>query len=287
MRAPGGVSDMIRLQKLLAEAGLGSRRAIEEWIRAGRVSIGGRTARLGDRARAADDIRLDGVRVKLHPPEAAVREVLLYYKPLGEVTTRSDPERRPTVFERLPPPKRGRWVSVGRLDVNTSGLLVLTTDGALAHRLMHPSSEIEREYLVRVRGRPSATVLGQLLLGVQLDDGPASFDRIEAGSWEDDGGGGRARRPAAGASDTASGSHSTFRVVLHEGRNREVRRLWQAVGLEVSRLRRIRYGPIELPRDLKPGGTRRLSPHQVERLAAAAPRKSPSGGPSRRPSKVG
>jgi 23S rRNA pseudouridine2605 synthase len=268
---------VIRLQKLLAEAGLGSRRVIEGWIRAGRISLAGRTARLGDRATGADDIRLDGVRLKLHPVDGAVREVLLYYKPLGEVTTRRDPERRPTVFERLPAPKRGRWVSVGRLDVNTSGVLLLTTDGALAHRLMHPSSEIEREYLVRVRGRPSATVLGQLLMGVQLEDGPASFDRIEAASWERDGGGGRHRRSAAEAGNTASGSHSTFRVVLHEGRNREVRRLWQAVGLEVSRLMRIRYGPIELPRNLKPGGTWRLSPAQVERLAAAAPPRSPSG----------
>jgi 23S rRNA pseudouridine2605 synthase len=274
---------VIRLQKLLAEAGLGSRRAIEEWIRAGRVSVAGRTARLGDRATAADDIRLDGARVKLHPQEGKAREVLLYYKPLGEVTTRSDPERRPTVFERLPPPKRGRWVGVGRLDVNTSGLLLLTTDGTLAHRLMHPSSEIEREYLVRVRARPGAEVLAQLLLGVQLDDGPAHFDRIEAAVWHE-GGGGRGKRP--GASDNASSGGSTFRVVLHEGRNREVRRLWQAVGLEISRLMRIRYGPIELPRELKPGATRLLSPAQVERLAAAAAAKSPRGGRSRGPPKA-
>ncbi len=278
---------MIRLQKLLAEAGFGSRRLIEGWIRAGRVSLAGRTARLGDRASAGDDIRLDGVRLKVRPPGEAAREVLLYYKPVGEVTTRKDPERRPTVFERLPAPKHGRWVSVGRLDVNTSGLLLLTTDGALAHRLMHPSSEIEREYLVRVRGRPSATVLGQLLLGVRLDDGPASFDRIEAGSWEAAGGKRRGRRTAPEAGSPPAGSHSTFRVVLHEGRNREVRRLWQAVGIEVIRLMRVRYGPIELSGGLKPGGTRRLSPGEVEGLAAAAPAKPPSARPSRRPSKVG
>lgn len=251
---------MIRLQKLLAEAGLGSRRTIEEWIRAGRVKVAGKTAKLGDRATATDDIRVDGRRVKLESPGTAPREVLLYYKPLGEVTTRSDPERRPTVFERLPPPARGRWVSVGRLDVNTSGLLLLTTDGALAHRLMHPSSEIEREYLVRVRGRPDTTVLGQLLMGVQLEDGAASFDRIEAANW-----GGEPGKAGVG----------TFRVVLHEGRNREVRRLWQAVGFEVSRLMRIRYGPIQLPRDLKPGGARRLSPSLVERLVAAVPSRGP------------
>ena len=157
------------------------------------------------------------------------------------------------MFERLPPPRRGRWVNVGRLDVNTTGLLLLTTDGTLAHRLMHPSGGVAREYLVRVRGRPSAEVVGQLLLGVQLDDGPAHFDRIE-------GGGG------------------TYRVVLHEGRNREVRRLWEAVGLEVSRFKRIRYGPVELPRDLKPGETRRGTLKLLEKLAGAVQDRRPSPG---------
>lgn len=261
---------MIRLQKLLAEAGLGSRRAIEGWIRAGRVSVAGRTAKLGDRATAADDVRLDGRRLKLQAAHPPAREGLLYYKPLGEVTTRSDPEGRPTVFERLPPPKSGRWVSVGRLDVNTSGLLLLTTDGTLAHRLMHPSSEIEREYLVRVRGRPSAEVLGRLLLGVPLEDGPAHFDRIESSGWS----GGRA-------------DGGTFRVVLHEGRNREVRRLWQAVGFEVGRLMRVRYGPIELPADLKPGGTRPLTPALIDRLAGAVAVKAPPAGRSRTPPGAG
>lgn len=263
---------MIRLQKLLAEAGLGSRRTIEGWIRAGRVKVAGRTARLGDRATSTDDIQVDGRRVKVPGPAGAGREVLLYYKPLGEVTTRSDPEGRPTVFERLPPPSRGRWVSVGRLDVGTSGLLLLTTDGALAHRLMHPSSEIQREYLVRLRGRPGATAIAQLLLGVQLEDGAASFDRIEPASWAE--GPSRALRPV----DPGTGGTDTFRVVLHEGRNREVRRLWQAVGFEVKRLMRVRYGPVELPRDLKPGGTRRLSPASIERLMAAIPGKPPSAG---------
>ncbi len=251
--APG--AEPVRLQKLLAEAGLGSRRAVEDWIRAGRLTVGGRQARLGDRATAADDVRLDGKRLKLGGPQAAPHELLLYYKPAGEVTTRSDPEGRPTVFERLPPPRRGRWINVGRLDVNTTGLLLLTTDGRLAHRLMHPSSEVEREYLVRVRGRPSEEVLAQLLLGVRLEDGAAAFDRISADTWEEPGGRG------------GSGSHSTYRVVLTEGRNREVRRLWQAVGFEVSRLKRIRYGPIELPRDLKPGGTRLAGPASLEKLA--------------------
>jgi 23S rRNA pseudouridine2605 synthase len=236
---------MIRLQKLLAAAGLGSRRTIEEWIRAGRVTIGGRVARLGDRATSADEVCLDGAKLQLGGAPSAARELLLYYKPVGEVTTRSDPQRRPTVFERLPPPRNGRWIAVGRLDVNTSGLLLLTTDGELAHGLMHPSSEVEREYLVRLRGRPGPQVLRQLLSGVQLDDGPARFDRISAEGLDEQGAGGR---------------HSTFRVVLHEGRNREVRRLWSAVGFEVSRLRRIRYGPVELPRDLRLGGVRSADP---------------------------
>ena len=259
--APTGVgtasAGAIRLQKLLAEAGLGSRRTVEEWIRTGRLTVGGRAAQLGDRAAPADEVRLDGKRLKLGAGVATPHELLLYYKPAGEVTTRSDPQGRPTVFERLPPPRRGRWINVGRLDVNTTGLLLLTTDGKLAHRLMHPSSEVEREYLVRVRGRPSQEVLAQLLLGVKLEDGAASFGRITADTWEE----------AGGAGGGGSGSHSTFRVVLTEGRNREVRRLWQAVGFEVSRLKRIRYGPIELPRDLKPGGTRPGKPGLIEKLA--------------------
>ena len=240
----------VRLQKLLAEAGLGSRRVVEEWIRAGRVTVAGRKARLGDRAAPGDDVRLDGKRLSLKA--AATHELLLYYKPLGEVTSRSDPEGRPTVFERLPPPRHGRWINVGRLDVNTTGLLLLTTDGKLAHRLMHPSGGIEREYLVRVRGRPSAEVLGRLLLGVPLEDGPASFGRIE-------------------------GEGGTYRVVLTEGRNREVRRLWEAVGHEVSRLKRTRYGPIELPEDMKPGETRRGSPKLLEKLAGALAPLPPRG----------
>jgi 23S rRNA pseudouridine2605 synthase len=255
---------MIRLQKLLASAGLGSRRALEAWIRAGRVTVGGRVARLGDRASATDDIRLDGVKLELKLDAAApAREVLLYYKPAGEVTTRRDPEGRPTVFERLPPPSAGRWITVGRLDVNTSGLLLFTTDGELAHRLMHPSSEVEREYLVRLRDRPGQEVLRRLKEGVQLADGPARFDRIVAGR-------------AGLAGEDGGDSHSSFRVVLHEGRNREVRRLFEAVGFEVSRLLRIRYGPVELPRDLKPGAARLASPEAVERLArAAAPKQIP------------
>jgi 23S rRNA pseudouridine2605 synthase len=239
---------MIRLQKLLAAQGLGSRRTIEDWIRTGRVTVGGRVAQLGDRAGPDDEVRLDGRKLKLdHKPASG--ELLLYYKPVGEVTTRSDPQGRPTVFDRLPQPKRGRWISVGRLDVNTSGLLLLTTDGELAHRLMHPSSEVEREYLVRVRGRPGPEVLQKLLSGVMLEDGPARVDALKEET-----------------ADGEAGSHASFRVVLHEGRNREVRRLWKAAGFEVSRLLRIRYGQIELPRGMRPGETRPADPAQLAAL---------------------
>jgi len=238
-----------RLQKLLATAGYGSRRGIEEWIRAGRVQINGRLAQLGDRATPADDVRLDGrpIRLDLEPQ---ARQVLLYHKPVGEVTTRRDPQGRPTVFERLPPPPRGRWIVIGRLDVGTSGLLLFTTDGELAHRLMHPATGLEREYLVRIRGPVTAATLDTLRKGVDLDDGPARFERISATRSE--------------------GSHGWYRVVLSEGRNREVRRLWAAVGHEVSRLLRVRYGPIDLPRDLRAGSWRLAETAQMARLTAGA-----------------
>jgi 23S rRNA pseudouridine2605 synthase len=255
---------MIRLQKLLAQAGLGSRRTVEEWIKAGRVTVAGRTAQLGDRATPADDVRLDGRRLDLAAAGEAAGELLLYYKPVGEVTTRSDPEGRPPPVEPLPAPRQGRWITVGRLDVNTSGLLLFTTDGALAHRLMHPSSEVEREYLVRLRGTPNKEVLERLRRGVPLEDGPARFDRIHPGDEPDEG----------------AGAHSTWQVTLHEGRNREVRRLWEAVGFEVSRLLRIRYGSVVLPRDMRPGTARLASAAELEQLRAAA---GVDGGPAKAP----
>lgn len=244
---------MTRLQKLIAASGLASRRTVEDWIRAGRITVAGRVAQLGDRASAADDVRLDGNKLELEAADLEARELLLYYKPTGEVTTRSDPQGRPTVFDRLPAPRGGRWINVGRLDVNTAGLLLLTTDGGLAHRLMHPSTEVEREYLVRLRGRPGPEVIRGLLAGMTLEDGLARFDRI-------------AEEPHGGE----AGGHSTYRVVLHEGRNREVRRLWSAAGFEVSRLLRIRYGPISLPRDLRPGSARAAATAELEALERAA-----------------
>jgi len=246
-----------RLQKLLAGAGHGSRRGIEEWIRAGRITINERVAQLGDRASPADRICLDGKALDLGGSREAV-EVLLYNKPLGEVTTRHDPEGRPTVFDHLPAAKSGRWIVVGRLDVNTAGLLLFTNDGELAHRLMHPSSEVEREYRVRLRGTPGDEVIARLLEGVMLEDGPASFDRI--------------RR------ESSDGSHSWFRVELHEGRNREVRRLFEHVGFEVSRLTRMRYGTVELPSDLRAGASVWLSSAQVEGLSRLIDSGSRPGG---------
>ncbi len=240
---------MLRLQKLLAGGGHGSRRAIEEWIRAGRLTVNGKVAQLGDRAQPGDDIRLDG-----KPLDSGVSTqapaVLLYNKPLGEVTTRADPQGRPTVFDHLPPAPHGRWIVVGRLDFMTSGLLLFTTDGELAHRLMHPSAQVEREYLVRSRDPLSVAQQRRLTTGVMLEDGVAHFESVTPARTE--------------------GTFAWYRVVLREGRNREVRRLWQAIGSEVSRLLRIRYGPVQLPKELAAGSWQLLPPSRHTDLTAAA-----------------
>lgn len=240
-----------RIQKLLASAGLGSRRGIEQWLAEGRLKVNGKVAGLGDRAEAADRFELDGRPLELPSVPDALqsrdRAVLLYHKPLGEVTTRSDPQGRPTVFDRLPAPPSGRWVVVGRLDVNTSGLLLFTNDGALANRLMHPSYEVERRYLVRVRGLPGPELVERLRRGIQLADGMARFDHVEP----------------AGRSE----GHAWYQVSLREGRNREVRRLFEAAGHEVSRLKRLAYGPWELPLDLKAGEARLVPPREMIEMA--------------------
>lgn len=240
-----------RLQKVLAQIGLGSRRQVEEWIRQGRISVNGATAELGVKVGPRDRILVDGKPVRL--PQAAEKisgRVVLYHKPVGELTTRSDPEGRPTVFENLPVLKDARWIAVGRLDLNTSGLLLLTTDGELANALMHPSREIEREYAVRVFGEVDHEHIRQLKKGVELEDGPARFQRI---------------RDAGG-----TGQNHWYHVVIREGRNREVRRLWEHVGYKVSRLMRIRFGPVNLPRTLKAGEIVELKAPAINRLREAA-----------------
>lgn len=240
-----------RLQKVLAAAGLGSRREIETWISEGRITINGRTAKLGDRIRGVDRISVDGRPVKALARGTETRHrVILYHKPEGELTTRKDPEGRPTVFEALPPLRGSRWVSVGRLDTNTSGLLIFTNDGALANKLMHPSSQIEREYAVRVLGKVTDEQLTMLKKGVRLEDGMGKFDDISEAGGE--------------------GANHWYHVILREGRNREVRRLWEAVGLTVSRLIRVRFGSLALPRNLPRGAWRDATEEEISGLATAA-----------------
>jgi 23S rRNA pseudouridine2605 synthase len=233
-----------KLQKVLASLGLGSRREIERWIQQGRVNIGNEVAKLGDRVDRHAKVFIDGKPIKLSASAPFKRRVLIYYKPEGEVCTRTDPENRPTVFLRLPPLKGERWIMIGRLDINTLGLLIFTNDGELAHRLSHPSYEIEREYAVRVLGEVDSNILKRLKRGVRLEDGMAAFTRIE------ERGGERANR--------------WYHVVLKEGRNREVRRLWESQGIQVSRLIRIRFGDIVLPTDLKRGQWRELATEDIK-----------------------
>jgi 23S rRNA pseudouridine2605 synthase len=231
-----------KLQKVLANLGLGSRRKMERWIEEGRVTVDGSLATLGDRVHAGQALRLDGKPLEVDAAEQV--RVLLYHKPVREVCSRDDPEGRKTVFERLPKLKSGRWISVGRLDFNTSGVLLFTTDGALANALMHPSSALEREYLVRVMGRVDEPMLERLKDGVELDDGPARFSDIQEGGGD--------------------GINRFFYVVLMEGRNREVRRLWESQGTTVSRLKRVRYGEVFLPSKLKKGQWLELPQRDVD-----------------------
>jgi 23S rRNA pseudouridine2605 synthase len=250
---PGANLPGEKLQKVLARTGLGSRREMERWIEAGRVVVNGKKAQLGDRIEASDNLTVDGK--PLEAPPAQEARCILYHKPPAEVCSRHDPEGRRTVFERLPLLKAGRWISIGRLDFNTSGLLLFTTDGELANALMHPSANIEREYMVRVMGDVHEDMLQRLLEGVMLEDGMARFTDIQEMGGE--------------------GINRWFCVVLMEGRNREVRRLWESQGLTVSRLKRVRYGEVFIPPKVKQGQWVELQRAEVKslyRMAALAPK---------------
>jgi len=239
-----------RLQKILARAGLGSRREIEAWISAGRVTINGKVAVLGDRATSGDRIKVDKKPIRLARSLPGATRVMAYYKPEGEIVTRSDPQGRKTVYDSLPTLKRGKWTAIGRLDINSCGLLLFTTDGGLANRLLHPSACVEREYAVRIRGKASTEQIANLLAGVQLEDGIARFaDIVDAGG---------------------RGVNHWYHVVITEGRNREVRRLWESQGLVVSRLIRVRFGPCMLPRRKRLGQFWDLTKKEIKELRTAA-----------------
>lgn len=239
----------IRIQKSLANAGVGSRRQIERMIQEGRIVVNGEKVHLGQKVTPSDRIMVDGKRVFLQE-EAVAKQVLAYHKPVGEITGKRDPHGRPSVFDNLPGPDGGRWIVVGRLDINTCGLLLFTTDGELANRLMHPSNSLQREYAVRVLGNVTEDTLRQLTRGVELEDGPAKFKQVKEGGGD--------------------GANKWYRVVLTEGRQREVRRLWEAVNCKVSRLIRVRFGNINLEKSLRPGKTRLLTEGEVARLYTLA-----------------
>jgi len=239
-----------KIQKVLANAGLASRRQIEVWLKEGRISINGQVAKLGDRITTDVKVRVDGREIKLIKSANKKTRVLLYHKPQGEICSRSDPEKRPTVFDRLPLLRNGRWISVGRLDFNTSGVLLLTNDGELANRLMHPSKEIEREYAVRIKGQVSPDMLENLKKGIIVDEkGPAHFEKIMDVGGE--------------------GSNHWYHVLVKEGRNRIVRKLWESQGVIVSRLTRIRFGDITLPRSLHRGKWVELEQEVVNNLLSS------------------
>ncbi len=250
-----------KLQKVLARHGLGSRRALEQWIQAGRIEVNGRVAQLGDRVGPRDEITIDGRPLRVPAWAQGRLRILRYHKPVGEICSRQDPQGRPTVFDRLPRLRASRWISVGRLDINSEGLLLLSNDGDLANRLMHPRYGLEREYAVRTLGTLSEEQRQQLLSGVTLEDGPAQLLSVEDAGGE--------------------GRNHWYHVTLNEGRNREVRRIFAELGMTVSRLIRIRYGSVTMPRHLKSGYFEELPEEErkallescqwVEKVPASAP----------------
>ena len=241
-----------KLQKVLANMGYGSRREIESWIFDGRIKLNNSLAKVGDRVSNKDLIYLDGN--KIEATKIYSTQVIIYNKPEGEISSNEDPKGRPTVFDNLPSLKRAKWISVGRLDINTTGLLLFTTNGELANRLMHPRYQVERKYLVRVFGDVNQSDIDILKKGVLLDDEQAKFKTIERNK---------------GASDGEKRLNNWFKVTLEGGKNREVRRLWESQGFEISRLKRIAYGPIELQPFIRPGNYLELSIEEVQKLGAS------------------
>jgi 23S rRNA pseudouridine2605 synthase len=257
-------SEPQRLHKVLASCGFGSRRAMEELIVAGRITVNRMPAEIGSKVGPGDEVRINGEPVKIRFTEPRPR-VLMYHKPAGEIVTRDDPESRTTVFEDLPPIEGGKWIAVGRLDYNTEGLLLFTNSGELANRLMHPRYEVEREYAVRIMGRLTDEQMAQLTTGIELEDGLAKCDKVEDGGGEEE------------------GANHWYHVVLKEGRNREVRRIFEALGAQVSRLIRTRYGRVAMPAAIKRGQTQELDAQAVNGLLAASGLRANAGSQGPRP----
>lgn len=252
---------MDRIQKFLAHQGVASRRQVDQMLQEGRISVNGHTAKPGDQVSGKEKIALDGKILRINQTDLKPK-LLMYHKPVGEVCSRADPEGRKDVFSSLPGLGQGRWVSIGRLDINTSGLILFTNQGELANRLMHPSFEVEREYAVRVYGSVNQDMINQLEKGVVLDDGIARFDQIIDSGGE--------------------GTNHWYHVILREGRNREVRRLWESIGVEVSRLQRVRYDQFNLPKWLKPGKFRFFEDDVIDNLYQRLKLDNPGSKPNRR-----
>ena len=235
-----------RIHKVLADHGIGSRRGIESLIRQKKVLVNGQLASIGQLVSEKDIFEVEGRTVRLSKKDPTKRRILMYNKKVGEISSRNDPDHKKTIFDSLPKLRSGRWVSVGRLDINTSGLILFTNDGSLANQLMHPSSNIEREYIARVHGQVSDEILNNLMKGVKLDDGFAKFTDVQGGR--------------------KGNTNQWFAMVIMEGRTREVRRLWESQGLEISRLKRVRYGTLFLPASLKQGAFKELSKGEINAL---------------------